>query len=81
MISAGGDTETITCVADEPLSIKETKDVQRGESYLWLYGKVYYRDVFGARQVHRFLRRFVRLDGQRYGLIPLPQLIESEGLW
>jgi hypothetical protein len=29
---------------------------------------VYYKDVFGARQVHRFLRRFVRLDGQRYGL-------------
>ena len=68
MISAGGDTETITCVADEPLSIKETKDVRRGESYLWLYGKVHYRDVFGAPQVHRFLRRFVRLDGQRYGL-------------
>jgi hypothetical protein len=68
MIGAGGDTETIICVADEPLSIKETRDIWRGDSYLWLYGKVYYKDVFGARQVHRFLRRFVRLDGQQYGL-------------
>ena len=68
MIGAGGDTETMICVADEPLSIKETRDIWRGDSYLWLYGKVHYKDIFGARQVHRFLRRFVRLDGQQYGL-------------
>ena len=68
MIAARGDTETIVCVADEPLSIKETRDLWRGDSYLWLYGKIYYKDVFGVRQVHRFLRRFIRLSGQHYGL-------------
>jgi hypothetical protein len=68
MISAGGSTELITCVANEPLSIKETKDIRRGSSYLWLYGKIYYKDVFGCPQIHRFLRRFTRLNGQQYGL-------------
>jgi hypothetical protein len=67
MIGAGGSTEVITCVANEPLSIKETKDIRRGSSYLWLYGKIYYKDVFGCPQAHRFLRRF-SLNGQQYGL-------------
>jgi hypothetical protein len=68
MISAGGSTEVITCVAQQPLSIKETKDIRRGSAYLWLYGKIYYRDVFGCAQIHRFLRRFTRLNGRQYGL-------------
>jgi hypothetical protein len=68
MIGAGGSTEVITCVAKEPLSIKETKDIRRGSAYLWLYGKIYYKDVFGCPQIHRFLRRFTRLNGQQYAL-------------
>jgi hypothetical protein len=68
MIGAGGSTEVITCAANEPLSIKEAKDVWRGSSYLWLYGKIHYKDVFGCPQVHRFLRRFTRLNGQQYRL-------------
>jgi hypothetical protein len=68
MIAAGGSTEVITCVANQPLSIKETKDIRRGAGYLWLYGKIHYKDVFGCPQVHRFLRRFTRLNGQQYGL-------------
>jgi hypothetical protein len=59
--------EPITCVI-EPLTLSEGQEIARGAAFLWLYGQVYYKDVFESPHVHRFYRRFTRLTEYRFGI-------------
>jgi hypothetical protein len=67
IIEGGEGTKDITCVTD-PLTAREAKDIEEGRAYLWLYGRVYYKDVFDVPHVHRFYRRFARLSTDFYGM-------------
>lgn len=59
MIAAGNSTQEILCTGE--LSIEEIKLLHQGTGHLWIHGRVYYKDVFNNKQVHRFFRRFTRI--------------------
>jgi hypothetical protein len=63
MVAAGDKTNAWDCLMNDPITMQQATSILSGQTHFWFYGRLYYRDVFGGRQVHKFLRRYTRLRG------------------
>jgi hypothetical protein len=61
MIGAGGSTIDDYYSPVPPPSTTEVQDIGRNILRFWLYGRLYYDDVFGNQQVHKFCFRSHRI--------------------
>jgi hypothetical protein len=70
IIAANETSELFTQVIQpSQMTLGQAKRVRTGETYIWVYGYASYDDVFGSRQVHRFLQRLIAIGpGFRYVL-------------
>jgi hypothetical protein len=61
VIAPSGTTDTQTCTISTNLStVKDAMPLSTGESYIWFYGRIDYKDVFGSMgQTHRFFFRYI----------------------
>ncbi len=67
MIGSGDTTATKKFAQD--VTFADARAIRRNTKRLWLYGRLYYDDVFGNHRVHRFYFRSVR-EGDRCILQP-----------
>jgi hypothetical protein len=78
IVEPGNTVGPFSCVLEsETLTNREAIEIYRGTGHLWLYGRLYYKDVFENPHVHRFYRRFTRLSQYRYGLREYKDFNES----
>jgi hypothetical protein len=68
ILEAGQATNEIEVRCDDYITTRQAKDIQEGHGYMWLYGRVYYKDVFDVPHVHKFYRRFARIGEFQYGM-------------
>jgi hypothetical protein len=57
MIGGGDSTKAVNYSPTIHPSISQAKSIGRNASRLWFFGRLYYDDVFGKHQVHRFYFR------------------------
>jgi hypothetical protein len=63
MIGAGGSTKVDWYSPMQAPHLSQVQAVGRNTARLWFYGRLYYDDVFGNHQVHKFYFRSVRTIG------------------
>jgi len=61
-------TEDFPLQMNGQMTIGMAKRMQKGWGNLWIYGQVFYEDVFSQRRVHRFLQRYIRISDYRFVL-------------
>jgi hypothetical protein len=64
MIGANGSTKTVTYFPERLPNGFEIQAIGKNATRFWFYGRLYYDDVFGNHQVHKFYFRSVRISGE-----------------
>jgi hypothetical protein len=61
VIAPSGTTDEQTCIFDTNLeTVKDAMPLSTGEAYIWFYGRIDYKDIFGdMNQTHRFFFRYI----------------------
>jgi hypothetical protein len=68
VIAAGDLTEDFGTQMTGQFTVGMGKKIRDGAPHLWIFGYVAYDDVFGERQIHRFLQRLVCTGRRQYAL-------------
>jgi uncharacterized membrane protein len=68
IVAADQTTEDFPLQMTGQMTLGMAKRMQKGWGNLWVYGRVFYDDVFGERRIHGFLQRYVRISDYRFVL-------------
>jgi hypothetical protein len=63
MIGASGFTKPDGYSPVTGPNLSQVQAIGRNNARLWFYGRLYYDDVFGNHQVHKFYFRSVKING------------------